>query len=226
MSSDFKVSGQLVNATNAVIKNGTAADIRDGLKVEVEGTVSNGVLVASVLVIKQHANVRVEAGLQAVDATLGTVTLLGRSIKVSADTDLRDGAADPGQPTAITLGALNLADRLEVKAYKDSTGALVATRVERTAADSLVVVKGPADAKVATTQLTLAGFDVATGVNTRYRDASGVAVDAATFYNLVLVPPAVPTVVHARGVVAGLTTNVVDATRTVSTNGEVGIGGE
>jgi hypothetical protein len=226
ISSDFKVSGQMVNAANAVIKNGTAADIRDGLKVEVEGTVSNGVLVASVLVIKQHANVRVEAGLQAVDATLGTVTLLGRSIKVSADTDLRDGAADPGQPTAITLGALNLADRLEVKAYKDPTGALVATRVERTAADSLVVVTGPADAKVPTTQLTLAGFDVATGVNTRYRDASGVAVDAATFYNLVLVPPAVPTVVHARGVVAGLTTNVVDSTRTVSTNGELEIGGE
>jgi len=226
IASDFKVSGQMVNAANAVIKNGTAADIRNGLKVEVEGTVSNGVLVASVLVIKQQASVRVEAGLQGVDATLNTVTLLGRSIKVNADTDLRDGAANPDQPTAITLAALNPADRLEVKAYKDSTGALVATRVERTAADSLVVVKGPADAKVPTTQLTLAGFSVATGAATRYRDASGAVVDAVTFYNAVLVPPAVPTVVHARGVVAGLSTNVVDATRTVSTDGELEIGGE
>ena len=226
MSSDFKVSGQLVNAANAVIRNGTAADIRDGLKVEVEGTVINSVLVASVLVIRQQANVRVEAGLQAVDATLNTLTLLGRSIKVSADTDLRDGAANPGQPTAITLGALNLADRLEVKAYKDSTGALVATRVERTAADSLVVVKGPADAKLPSTRLTLAGFEVATGVSTSYRDAGGAAVDAVTFYDLVQVPPAVPTVVHARGVVAGLSTNIVDATRAVGTIGELQIGGE
>ncbi len=226
ISSDFKVSGQMVNAANAVIRNGTAADIRNGLKVEAEGTVSNGVLVASVLVIKQQASVRVEAGLQAVDATLNTVTLLGRSIKVSADTELRDGVANPGQPTAITLGALNPADRLEVKAHKDSAGALVATRVERTAADSLVVVKGPAEAKLPTTQLTLAGFNVATGAATRYRDASGAVVDAATFYNAVLVPPAVPTVVHARGVVANLSINVVDATKTVSTYGELEIGGD
>jgi hypothetical protein len=225
-SSDFKVSGQTVNAANAVIKNGTVADIRNGLKIEAEGMVSNGVLVASVLVIKKQANVRVEAGLQSVDATLGTVTLLGRSIKVNADTDLRDGAANSGQPTAITLAALNPADRLEVKAYKDPTGTLVATRVERTAVDSLVVVKGPADAKVPTTQLILAGFDVATGVYTRYRDASGAVVDAATFYNAVLVPSAVPTVVHARGVVADLSTTVVDATRSVSTTGELEIGGE
>ena len=40
----------MVNAANAVIKNGTASDIRNGLKVEAEGTVSNGVLVASRLV--------------------------------------------------------------------------------------------------------------------------------------------------------------------------------
>jgi hypothetical protein len=226
ISSDFKVSGQMVNAANAVIRNGTAADIRNGLKVEAEGTVSNGVLVASVLVIKQQASVRVEAGLQAVDATLNTVTLLGRSIRVNADTELRDGVANSGQPTAITLGALNPADRLEVKAYKDGAGALVATRVERTAADSLVVVKGPAEAKVPTTQLTLAGFNVVTGANTRYRDAGGAVVDAAVFYDAVLVPPAVPTVVHARGVVADLSTNIVDATRSASTTGELEIGGD
>ena len=144
---------------------------------------SNGVLVASVLVIKQQASVRVEAGLQAVDAALGTVTLLGRNIKVNGDTELRDGAANPGQPTEITLGALNPADRLEVKAYKDTAGALVATRVERTAADSLVVVKGPADVKVPTTQFNLPGFGVATGLATRYRDASGAVVEAAIFYD-------------------------------------------
>jgi hypothetical protein len=222
--SDFKVAGQAVNAANAVIKNGTAADIRNGLKVEAEGTMTNNVLVASVLVVKLQSNVRVEAGLQAKDAALGTLTLLGRAIKLTADTELRDRLASADQPTAITLAALNTADRLEVNAYKDTTGGLIATRVERTAADSLVVVKGPADAKVPTTQLTLAGFGVATGANSRYRDASGTLVDAATFYAAVAVPPAVPTMVRARGVVASLATNVVDATRSVSTTGELEIG--
>lgn len=221
---DFKVAGQAVDATNAVIKNGSVADIRNGLKVEAEGTMTNNVLVASVLVVKLQSSVHVEAGLQAKDAALGTITLLGRAIKVTADTEFRDGLASMEQPTLITLTALSAADRLEVNMYKNTAGDLVATRVERTAADPLVVVKGPADAKLPTTQLTLSGFGIATGANTRYRDASGNLTDAPSFYDAVLVPPAVPTVVHARGVVADLATTLVDATRDVSTTGELAIG--
>jgi hypothetical protein len=222
--SNFTVAGQAVNAQNAAFRNGTAADLRNGLKVEVEGTVTNNVLVASVVVVKLQANVHVESGLQAKDAARGTLTLLGRPFKVTAETVLRDRLTRADQPALITLDALASADRLEVNAYEDAAGDLVATRVERTAADVLVVVKGPADAKQPTTQLTLAGFDVSTGDGSVYRDASGAAVDAATFYGAVAVPPAVPTVVRARGVVGSLATNVVDATRSTSTIGELRIG--
>lgn len=221
--SSFKVDGQTVNAASAVIKNGTAADIRDGLKVEVEGIVTSGVLVATRVVIRLQADIGVEAGLQARDATLGTITLLGRSIKVNSDTEFRDGFAAPGRPTALTLEALAVADRLRISAYKDTAGDLIARRVERTAADPLVVVKAPADAKTPITRLTLTGFHIDTAAGTRYRDATGTLVDATTFYNAVLVPPAVPTAVHARGVVASLATNVVDATRAASTIGELEI---
>lgn len=220
----FKVAGQMVNGANAVIRNGTAASVVNGAKVEAEGVVTNGVLVASVLVLKLQTNVNVEAGMQSKDTSANTFTVLGRAIKVNADTEWRDRLASANQPTVITLAALNTADRLEVKAYKDATGNLIATRVERTTADALVVLKGPADAKVPTTQLTLAGIGVTTGTNSRYRDVSGTLVDATTFYSAVLVPPAVPTMVHARGVVASLATNVVDATRSVSTIGELEIG--
>ncbi|MDO8286059.1 MAG: DUF5666 domain-containing protein [Rhodoferax sp.] len=220
---NFKVAGQLVNGANAVIRNGTVADIANGVKVEADGTVSNGVLVASVLVLKLQTSVSVEAGMQSKDTAANTITLLGRAIKVNVDTEWRDRLASPRQPTVISLAALNPADRLEVKAYKDANGTLVATRVERTEADTLVVVKGPADAKVPATQLTISGIGVATGANTRYRDLIGVLVDATTFYSSVQVPPALPTIVHARGVVANLATNVVDATRAVSSIGELEI---
>jgi len=221
---NFKVDGQAVNAANAVIRNGTAADVANGAKVEAEGTMSNGVLVASVLVLKLQTQVRVEAGLQAKDSVQGTITLLGRTFKVNADTELRDRLASRNQPRVITLDALTPADRLEVKAYKDAAGGLVAARVERTEADALVVVKGPADAKLAITSLTLFGIDVVTGLGSRYRDASGALVDAATFYAAVQVPPAAASTVHARGIVAGLASNSVDATRAVSTIGELEIG--
>lgn len=219
--SSFEVAGQKVDATSAVVKNGTLADIRSGLKVEVEGTMSNGVLVASVVVIKLQTNVRVEAGMQAKGSA--AITLLGRAIEVSADTQLRDRLGGSNQPKTIALAALNSGDRLEVNAYKDGSGKLIATRIERTDVSPLVVVKGPADAKVGTTQLTLAGFNVLTGANTLHRDANGSQVDAASFYAAVLVPT---TVVHARGVVSNLATNVVDATRSTSTIGELEIGGD
>lgn len=221
---DFVLDGQKVDASAAVIRNGTAADIADGVKVEVEGTMSGGVLVASVVVIKLQNNLRVEAGLQAKDTTLSTVTLLGRTFKITADTELRDRIASPTQPKVVTLEAFNPADRLELKAYKDSAGNLIATRIERSEADALVVVKGPADSKVPVTRLVLFGIAVDTGAATRYRDLGGTLVDAATFYDGVAVPPAVPSIVHARGVVPSLAANVVDATRTVSTTGELELG--
>lgn len=221
---DFTVAGQAVNGADAVIRNGTVADIVDGVKVEVEGVVSNDVLIASLIVLKLKTDVRVEAGLQAKDTAADTITLLGRTIQVTADTEWRDRLASASQPAAITLAALVPADRLEVTAYRDAAGRLIATRVERTEADPLVVVKGPADAKVPTTQLTLAGVDVATGANTRYREVDGALVDATSFYDDVLVPPAPASVVHARGVVATLATTVLDATRTASTFGEVKVG--
>lgn len=221
---NFKIDGQAVNAANAVIRNGTASDVANGAKVEAEGTMNGGVLMTTVVVLKLQTNVRVEAGLQAKDSAQGTITLLGRAIKVNADTELRDRLADRNQPRVITLAALNPADRLEVKAYADVAGGLVATRVERTEADALVVVKGPVDAKLPITRLTLFGIDVITGLATRYRDASGTLVDAATFYAAVQVPPAAASMVHARGVVAGLVSNTVDATRGASTIGELEIG--
>ena len=217
----FKVDGTTVNAADAIFRNGTPADLRDGVRVEVEGTMTAGVLVAQVVVIKLQTNVRVEAGMQAKDAAQATFTLLGRAIRVVTDTVITDRTGDARQPRLIALAALGTGDRLEVRATRDASGALVASRVERTPADPLVVVKGVADAKVPITRLTLAGFEVATGPGSRYRDLAGTLIDGASFYDLVQVPPAVPSVVHARGVVATLATNLVDATRTASTIGEL-----
>jgi hypothetical protein len=220
--SDFEVDGYKVDASSAVINNGTAADVVNGVKVEVEGTMTDGVLVAKLLVIKLQTSVRVEAGMQTKDTSLSTLTLLGRPIKVTADTVLTDRLGNSTQPQLITLAALNAGDRLEVKATSES-GSLLANSVERTEADPLVVVKAAADAKTPVTGLTLTGFAVATSANTIYRDQNRNQIDATTFYNLVQVPPAVPSVVHARGVVSSLTSNVVDSTRSTSTTGELRI---
>ena len=213
-----------MNAAGAVIRNGTAADVANGVRVEAEGPVVNGVLMAARLVLKLPTNVRVEAGLQSKDATASTVTLLGRPFRLTADTIVLDRSGSFSmQPRAITLAALSPGERLELKGWRDAGGALTAARIERTDADPLVVVKGPADAKTPTVQLTLAGFKVVTGASSRYRDVDGTLIDAAAFYSLVTVPPAVSTAVRARGVVASLAANELDATRISSTTGELEI---
>ncbi len=216
---EFSVDGYRVDASAAVFRNGTAADIANGVKVEVEGTMNNDVLVASLVVLKRQTNVQVEARMQAKGTA--SLTLLGQAIAVTTETVLIDRATGGTQPQLISLSALGVGDRLEVMASRDADGALVANGVVRTAPDALVVVKGPADAKTPVTALTLSGFAVATGADTRYRDADGVLIDAASFYAQVTVPPAVPGVVHARGVVADLASMVLDATRSTSTTGEV-----
>jgi hypothetical protein len=221
----FKVNGQAVDASSATFRNGTAADVLNGVKVEVEGSMVTGTLVARVVIIKLQTNVSVEAGMQAKDVTAATVTLLGRAIGVTADTRITDHLASASQPVAITLADLKVGDRLEVQAYKGATG-LIATRILRTAPDQRVVVKGPADSKLPITAIKLAGFDIATGAGTLYRDATGSLVEPTIFYGLVQVPPAVPTIVHAHGVVASLLINTVDATRTIASDGELEIHNE
>jgi hypothetical protein len=223
---NFKVNGQAVDASSAAFRNGTAADIVNGAKVEVEGSVVSGTLVARLVIFKRLANVRVEAGMQSKDVTLSTITLLGRAITVNGDTRLTDRLGSASQPAAITLAQLQAGDRLEVQAYKEGTTGLIATQIQRTEPDQRVVVKGPADSKLAITAIKLAGFDVATGASTVYRDATGSVVDPTSFYGLVQVPPAVPTIVHAHGVVASLLINTVDATRTIVSDGELEIHNE
>ena len=76
------------------------------------------------MIIKLQTSVRVEAGMQSKDAALATITLLGRAIKVTAETRLTDRLANASQPAAITLASLNVGDRLEVQAYKDGSANL------------------------------------------------------------------------------------------------------
>jgi hypothetical protein len=50
-ASNFKVNGQVVDASAARYEHGTAADLANGLKVHATGTISSGVLRAALLQI-------------------------------------------------------------------------------------------------------------------------------------------------------------------------------
>lgn len=211
-ASDFRVGDQPVSAASAVFVNGTVADLANGVRLEVEGTVSNGVLKAKLIQLRQMGSVRLEARLQSSDLPARTLTLLGRTVLLTDDTLLIDRRGTPTQPRRIAPSVLVAGDRLEVSARPDGSGRLVALGVRRTAADPTVSLKAPADSKTPTTRVVLSGIAVVTSATTRYLAADGSALSGAAFYASVATSPDVPSVVHARGVVADLSATEINAT--------------
>ncbi|HSQ73711.1 MAG TPA: DUF5666 domain-containing protein [Rubrivivax sp.] len=221
---DFAVDGQRVDASSAIYRNGTAADLTDGARVEVEGTVVGAVLVARKLIFRLEASAQIVAPIQGKDVPAGSLVLLGQRVATTPLTQYTDHATGSGRPNrSIGYADLTLTDRVDVRAYQDGSGQLVATRVERTEADPLLIARGAVDAKAPLTSLTLLGIDVSTSAMTRYRDSLGLPISDVAFYALVQVPPALPTVVRAQGVAGATSASTIDATRATSTRGEVEI---
>ena len=224
---DFLVDAQRVDASAAVFRNGTAADLKDGAKVEVEGTMSGAVLRASKVIFRLEANAQIVAPIQRKDAGVVSLTVLGQGVVTTPLTQFVEhvaaGGSLGGPLSGISYADLAVNDRVDVRAYKDSTGMLVATRVERTEPSPLLIAKGAVDAKAPVTQLTLLGIEVDTGAATRYRDAIGNLINDIAFFDLVQAPPAVPTIVRAQGVASTTSANAIDSTRSASTHGEVEI---
>jgi hypothetical protein len=125
--SNFKVNGVAVNAAGSgvVFKDGTAADVANGKRVQVEGATQAGVLVARQVEVKSAGGHDVETELHgAVESANPTArTFVLRGITVSYDTTTR---IDDGVATGIVAGV-----QLEVRGAQSSTGnQVVATRIK------------------------------------------------------------------------------------------------
>lgn len=222
--SNFSVGTQVVNASNAVFLNGSASDLKNGVKVEVEGTLTASVLNARRVTFRGNTMAQVVAPVQSKETSSSSVVVLGQRILTTPLTAFIDRTTGPGRPVrSLSYSDLAVADRIDIHAYKDASGKLIATRIERTAPDPLLIVKAAVDAKTPVTGLTILGIDVATGPITRYRDALQTLISALDFYSLVQVPPALPSIVRAQGIAGPSSLTTIDATRSGSTHGEVAL---
>lgn len=125
----FEVNGLPVDASGAavVFSNGTAADLAKGVRVEVEGTISNGVLVATKVEFRKSTTDRqrefeFHGAIGSLDITLKTFTLRGSTIDYSDSGVIFQRG-----------GATNLANgvKVEVKGTRSADGThIVATRIK------------------------------------------------------------------------------------------------
>jgi cytochrome c-type biogenesis protein CcmE len=124
----FRVNGQLVDARSATIEGGTLDSLVNGARVEIQGRLRNGVIVASSVAIEHVPTVTIEGVAEAIDAAAGTLTVAARVIRVDASTQYQDLSATP-EP-AFGFATIRVGHRLLVRAEQQA-GRLLATRIER-----------------------------------------------------------------------------------------------
>ena len=217
----FRVADQPVDARGATFERGSASALANGVRVEVEGRLEAGVVIASRVQFEEASSVDLDGSVQAVDPAAGTFTVSGEKIAVNASTQFED-KREPRDP-GFALAKLAVGDRVSVKAYRGSAG-LVATRVERRAADApppgdpTVKVEGTvssftsvADFTVGAQRVNAAGAkfeggkpsDLAVGVRVEAEGAVSAGVLVATKVELSLPEPPDGTEVKVSGPISG-----------------------
>ena len=161
---NFKVGGQSVTISDSTTfrpAGASVADLVDGLKVEAEGSVSNGVLLARKIKIKKNG-VRIEA-LADGAATGNSFTILGITVVTNGSTVFPD----------VTLGSIATGTGLRVQGFKSGASQITATKVEPSSVDADgVSLRGPLDANAAEPGFNILGVRVTVLPGAEFEDAS------------------------------------------------------
>ena len=178
---DFDVDGRRAAATaTTAYVGGTAADLGPDIKVEVEGRLDDsGVLVAARIVFRRPASVRLEAPVEAVDVSAGTLRALGLTIVVDAMTRREDHEQDDH---FFALDDLRIGDWVEVAGYPDPAGSdrMIATRLERDEPEDQVELRGQAES-LAAPRFEILGVAIETTPETEFEDEES-DISAETFF--------------------------------------------
>lgn len=128
----FDVNGStIIFDINTRFVHGTKNTITDGYKVKVKGAVdANGDFVAQTIVFKPTGDIKMAGPITSADVVANTVNMFGLTVHLENSTTVED---DTDAKIKYLFGAddLSIGDWLEIKAYKNSNGELVATKMTR-----------------------------------------------------------------------------------------------
>ena len=151
----FSIQGQLVDFSQSPMMSPSSLQLADDMKVEVEGSIVDGTLVASKIKqrgqkIKVQAMISAINGIDTADPWM-TLSLFGGdgniTVRVNTQTEMKDKM---GRDESMMLSQLAVGDYVEIKAFYDGTEVINAVELERDSMDK-VRLQGP-----------LSGFDEAT----------------------------------------------------------------
>lgn len=175
---DFKVAGLAVNAIGAVLSPANLA-LGNGAEVEVEGPVTGGVLMA-IRVEARGGSIAVHAPVLSVDnannrlsldLVQGTVT-----VNLNSQTRMEDSVLDISPFTIANISAGNF---VEIEAYTDGSGNVVATRLKRDSIDDSIlqgIVTAATSSGGGAGSVTILGVTLPTTTATTFEDVNDVAI--------------------------------------------------
>jgi hypothetical protein len=148
--------------------------------VEVEGTLSNGIVSAQKVECRAGTDLRVTATVDAVNAATSSLTVLGIAVTINAETRLEDQSSADVSP--FRLSDLRVGDYVEIRGGPGTSGnSIAAVLLERDDPENRVELRGIAENVVAP-DFRILGVDVRTGGGTSFRDEADNAISAATFF--------------------------------------------
>ncbi len=132
----------VTTTSSTVYEGGSAADLANNLKIEVEGDLnSSDVLQATKIEIKTSTNIRVTGLVDAVSTAAGTITIL--SITVNTDvlkTQFEDKSEARVEPFSIS--DVRIGDYVEARGQEQPPGEITAFRIERDDEDADTELRG------------------------------------------------------------------------------------
>jgi hypothetical protein len=182
-ATDFDVSTFPVTTNGQTLyEGGTAADLAENVKVEVEGELNAaGVLVAAKVDIRRASVLRITALVDAVNPASNTVTLLGVPVRVDTLTRIEDKSDADLEP--FMLNDIAAGNYLEIRGGVDPTapGGVLASLLEREdvpdpddLADDATELRGVVDA-VSPPTVTVLGVTIETDAMTQFTGFTGAA---------------------------------------------------
>ena len=181
---DFDVAGFPVTSDGSpIIEGGVAADLGLDIKVEVEGSLTGGVLIATNIDIRRANVVRATALVDSVDVAGDSFVVLGITINVDAQTRLEDKSSQ-GIET-FSLANLMVNDYVEVRGveFPAGSGEILAGLLEREDFDTNTELQGFVEVgSVADPSFSILGVSIATNGGTVFRDTDESVISSATFF--------------------------------------------
>ena len=185
-SADFEVAGIPVNASSALLIPASLV-LRNNLPIEVEGNIVNGVLIATEIEIEE-GSIEISAPVQSVNLSSNTITVIFAGaqtidVQINNQTRLDDGT---GIEEVLTLDEINSSDFLEISAYQESNGDVIATEIKREDPDGQAL-QAPVESVTNGVNITLLGVTFPVDGATDYENANDLPITAIQFFDNVTV---------------------------------------